>query len=163
MMILIHPRWWLTKLFSLLQPYGLSFMSLNGLSSCGRTGLFHTPGWGRRVPPVLPTAWVPFSGANAVSTLRPRPGLRHMYSLVNVKTFSTHVVFIFRPVVREKRFSTHGNLSYIRVETQPKRPRFHSKIIKGYLQIRMRRRRRRRLLCWCGRNHLDLPRREPQE
>ena len=54
-----------------------------------------------------------------------------MYSLVSVKTFSAHVVFIFRPDVRGKRFSTHGNLSYIRVETQPKRPRFHSKIIKG--------------------------------
>ena len=39
-----------------------------------------------------------------------------MYSLVSVKTFSTHVVFIFRPVVRGKRFSTHGNLSYIRVD-----------------------------------------------
>jgi len=73
----------------------------------------------------------PFSGANAGSTLRPRPGLRHMYSLVSVKTFSTHVVFIFRPIVRGKRFSTHGNLSYIRVEMQPKRPRFHSIIIKG--------------------------------
>ena len=102
-------------------------------------GFFYTPGWGRMVPPVFPTGVGPlFSGANAGSTLRPRPGLHHMYSLVSVKTFSTHVVFIFRPVVREKHFSTHGNLSYIRVETQPKRPRFHSKIIKGYLQIRMR-------------------------
>ena len=95
-------------------------------------GFFYTPERRRRVPPVLPTGVGPlFSGANAGSTLHPRPGLRHMYSLVSVKTFSMHVVFIFRPIVRGKRFSTHGNLSYIRVEMQPKRPRFHSKIIKG--------------------------------
>ena len=149
MRVLIHPRWWLTKLFSLLQPYGVCSIRPGG------------DGGFRRSSPLRGSP--PFSGANAGSTLRPRPGLHHMYSLVSVKTFSAHVVFIFRPVVRGKRFSTHGNLSYIRVETQPKRPRFHSKIINGYLQIRMRRRRRRRQRCWCGRNHLDLPRREPQE
>ena len=95
MRVLIHPRWWLTKLFSLLQPYGVC-----SIRPGGDGGL-------RRSSPLRGSP--PFSGANAGSTLRPRPGLHHMYSLVSVKTFSTHVVIIFRPVVRGKRFSTHGN------------------------------------------------------
>ena len=44
MRILIHPRWWLTKLFSLLQPYGLSFMSQGGLS-------FMRPFWASFIRP----------------------------------------------------------------------------------------------------------------
>ena len=156
--ILIHPRWWLTKLFS-----------------------FHTPGRRRRVPPVLPTGVGPlFSGANAGSTLRPRPGLRHMYSLVSVKTFSTHAVFIFRPIVcvenvlvrtgishtLEWKRSQKGHVSTLKSSRDSKPSNSHyrsARLTTCETWARMRRRRRRRLLCWCGRNHLDLPRREPQE
>ena len=60
MRILIHQRWWLTKLFSLLRPYGLSFMSQGGLSFMRPFwDFFYTPWRRRRVPPALPTAWVP--------------------------------------------------------------------------------------------------------
>ena len=57
MRVLIHPRWWLTKLFSLLQPYGVCSIRPGG------------DGGFRRSSPLRGSP--PFSGANADSSIDP--------------------------------------------------------------------------------------------
>ena len=93
-----------------------------GCLSCGRAGASFIPPGGdggfRRSSPLRGSP--PFSGANAVSTLRPRPGLHHSWRswnkprkripLVRKKAGFTHDMTFFQHDVRGKRFSTHGRV-----------------------------------------------------
>ena len=84
-----------------------------GFSPVTITNSCHAPGCGRRIPPVLPTAWVPFSGANAGSILRLRPGLSFECDSragVSKSGHFTHDMAFFHHDVRRKRFNTHGDL-----------------------------------------------------
>ena len=75
---------------------------------------YHAPGRGRRIPPVLPTAWVPsLFGSHAGSILRLRPGLSFgcdSRAGVSKSGHFTHDMTFFHHDVHGKRFNTHGEL-----------------------------------------------------
>ena len=155
MRILIHPRWWLTKLFSLLQPYGLFFMSQGGCLSCGRSGAsFIRPGGDGGFRRSSPLAWVPSLFGSQCRLHPPSPpGLASVIAggghvnaylscvkrpdlLTTSRFFSTMCVenVLVRTGGDRRGQNSNSPVRYhldIRVETQPKRPRFHSIIIKG--------------------------------
>ena len=88
---------------------------------------YHAPERGRRIPPVLPTAWVPSSGANAVSILRLRPGWSFECDSragVSVKTFFAHVEFNIQHAVSKSGHFTH-NLTFFHHDVRRKRFNAH--------------------------------------